>query len=308
VPTTVGVTALNLWHNNGGDGYRTSLNGHLLTDVLGQRLIYGARDHAIRPGYHLGARYFDLVAAYPSAMVAAPFPLRLHPGPKNPPAGTIGIARARVQIPDLAHIPIPDAMHRGPVPIYTPERSIAFPAGTTVTGWFMLRELELAEGIGCTVERYKTYVGDEYADVFGQWFRDFYLEGRSLPGGSAKLAKHCGNALWGMFKHEGTRTLWAAETTARVRVRITREALYRPEIGAVYADTDGVIATGSVTPEPYGRNPGEWATKEWAGITEVRILESGSYAYRNPATGLWQVSSEFLNPDQFEQRWLARYG
>ncbi len=301
VPKTVGRTALDLWHNTGGNSYQTSLNGHLLRDVVRDRLIYGARDHAIRYGLHHGARYLDLIAAYPSAMVAGPFPLKLRRGSNNPPPQATGIAQARVRVPELRDAPIPNGQYRGPIPWRTAEGRITFPTKETLAGWWTLAELRFAEETGCEVERFKTFVGDDYQDVFGRWFAEVYLEGRSLPHDAARLAKQCGNALWGALKNDQTKILWTAEVTARVRIQVAR-ALYTPGLSPLYADTDGIIANGDATLGP------EWAQKEWAGTTSVKILRTGSYAYRTE-TGLWKVSSERnLDLAQFNREYETRFG
>jgi len=81
--------------------------------------------------------------------------------------------------------------------------------------------------------------------------------------------------------HEWTAHV-AAETTARVRVRLLREGLYTPGCEPLHVDTYGIItAQGSPMPSPGGTGPGEWRQKELMSEIDIR----GPQLYRYLCSG-----------------------
>ena len=236
--------------------------------------------------------YVDLHAAYPAAMVASPLPLRLVPASSRGIDAPVGIARARVTIPESMERwpPIPGLMPAG----------LWWQTGE-IEGWWPLCELRLARTMGCPVEIDAVYEGRGYDQPFGPWMA-LMVEGRQLPGAAGRWMKAISNALWGSFSMEGE--VWevrfadqygtrigeivrrrgspppdggflAGEVSARVRVRLFDELIL--PFDPWYVDTDGgVIRAGAGLPEPLGANAGEWSVRHWMKRFEAR----GAQAYR----------------------------
>lgn len=257
----------------------------------GKRGMMGARkDCPNAPIVRGDSFYVDLHAAYPAAMMGEAVPLVLRPSSGRGLDAPVGVARARVTVPEWSAPwpPIPEAMPFG----------IWWRTGQ-VEGWWPLCELRLARDYGCRVEVDAVFEGDGYCDLFGEWGRKM-LEGRLLPGTAGRWMKMVGNALWGTFAMDGevrevrfadeqgsrvervvrvrqtpppTAGFVAGEVSARVRVRLYRELIapFRPW----YVDTDGgVIPAGAGMPEPCGDGPGEWSAKESFSKFEARAAQA----------------------------------
>lgn len=149
-----------------------------------RQAYYGGRCEIFRvQGKEL--HYLDFSSHYPKAMLErmpVGFP---HIGKGEPPKESVGVAEARVTIPDM-HIP--------PLP-FRFEDSLFFPTGLIQGNWD-IDELRYAESLGCKVEYGKTITWE--ADYL---FRDYVTDMYRLKeeGGWGETAKLLLNSLYGKF-------------------------------------------------------------------------------------------------------------
>lgn len=257
--------------------------------------LYGGRQEAPWPGEYRAIDYLDLGAAYPSSMAAEPYPLRLvEVAPSTDYRLGAGIAAARVRLPRLQW---------GPLPVRVATDAVCYGWGTAV-GYWPWRELALAREAGADVEVVRSWAPMAEADLFGPWW-EMAEGGRRLPGGAGAIAKAVTSSLWGQFALDSghaRRVRWsddwareavsvpepartmphrrmvhiAADTTSRVRCRLWREGLTLA--GAIYCDTDAVIASAGARPDAFAARPGSWSLKNGT-ITNIDIR--GPQVYRH---------------------------
>jgi len=245
------------------------------------------RDEAPRPGRYEHGTFYDKVAAYPSVMAhGGPFPWQLCKIDRLPERGEVGISRVTVhRVPDLLWSPLPYGRN-----VIAGSRG-GWTHEPTADLWVPNRELLMALEYGVEQDAHEVYVG-QYPEprMFGAWF-DLYQEAKRLPFGSS-LAKWLFTRLWGQLSKNDDFLPIAVEITARLREQVYREALGNPEVGAVYVEVDGVIATGQAPPQPYGSGPGEWRMKPDDGPdhSDTWILGESTYAYWRD--GRWRYHAE----------------
>ena len=286
-PASIPSMAWQLW--------RSTLDKEIVMsfdDEIGKRAFYGGRQQIGKPRVYTDQVAYDIRAAYPVAMASKPYALSLE---EVNPVSTInpdypGIAMAEVDVPeDLPHAPLPVRIQEG---------QISFQRGF-IRGTWSWCELAAAIELGCQVKVHRSFAPRREVDLFGKWWPRV-AEGRDLPNGSGLLAKAISTSTWGQFGMVGTergtrrwvddsgrrsldipeadRSLphqWtahiAAETTARVRVRLLREGLYSNDCEPCHVDTDGIIVSkGTPLPSPGGSGPGDWRKKETMGEVDVR--------------------------------------
>jgi hypothetical protein len=250
--------------------------------LLGERSFYGGRQEAPYPGDYRDCRYFDLTAAYPMSMASEPYPSRIVS------AGTClgdgcGFARATVTIPRMEWCPLPVRLHRN---------ALCYGWGTA-TGFWPWSDLRLARDLGSDVEIHESWQGADDVDLFSEWW-GVVQDGRTVT----PLSKAVTSRLWGGFslsQSTGYMVRWedaagkrkirtplqtrnaaiptapyiAAETTARVRDRLYREAIAGCD-DVIYCDTDAVITGGRLAPENVGLAPGQWRVKREMVRCEIR--------------------------------------
>jgi len=269
---------------------------------LGRAALYGGRQESVGPTkFDEPFVAIDLKRAYPNSMAARPYAgvLReVSPTTELDP-DVAGVAQATVYTPsDLDH---PFAC----LPTRVGPEMIQWQWGETTGTWPWV-ELVAARDLGCRVEVTKCWAPLTTLDLFTDWYRLLIRLEERVPGGG-RLLKSIANSLWGIFALNGDdrgTVTWsddqgyrpevvpgarrklpharsahvAAETTARVRVRMLREALYGGIGEPVHIDTDGYLIKATSADHvltSVGIN-GEWTRK-----TEMRVLEiRGPQLYR----------------------------
>ncbi|MCA1569744.1 MAG: hypothetical protein LC798_05365 [Chloroflexi bacterium] len=260
--------------------------------------LFGGRQEAPAPGCHETMAYFDITAAYPAAMSAEPFGTSLREvDPATWRQHRQGVALATVAVTE------PDAGPWNPLPMRLDGERLAYAHGLPPqTGWWPLRELATAADGGHDVVVARCFTAFGLVDLFGPSWLQTVTEGRGLAGAGAALAKAAANSTWGRFaakSQERDVIRWAtdvvtpdavlasrrvlavpdrlpsevtvtvaAETTARVRERVWTEGL-RGLAGAIYVDTDGVIAPAGQYPQRWGAGLGDWKVRAELPTLEV---------------------------------------
>lgn len=274
---------------------------------VGRGAFYGGRREVKLKGHTYGkpsvyshVAAVDICRAYPHAMTSRPYALTLRPagpGTRLDP-DVAGVVDAVVRIPrDLPFKPLPRRL--GP-------DHIDFPYGD-LQGLWPWSEVVAAADLGCDIRVRKVWAPAREFDLFNSAWAGLVEEAVSLGGPAARLAKAALNSTWGRFamdgEGEGTRR-WeddaglkhiqvdhvprtmphtvtchiAAETSARVRVRLLREALYGTFGTPIQADTDGVMVRQSgVRGMGMNDTPGEWRVKRR--MAKVELREAQLYRY-----------------------------
>lgn len=257
----------------------------------GRSALFGGRQEIREPRTYKHMAAVDLKAAYPFSMAAAPYALALEEvdNSTNIDPNVAGLAECTVTVPtDLAYAPLPVRISRD---------AIQWQWGV-IRGTWPWCEVAAALELGCHVRVHRSWAPSRTADLFGAWW-PMVEAGRELGGVAGRFLKMISNALWGMFgmvgddreivawsddanvpfvvRHDNRRLPHAnmahiaAETTARVRVRLLREALYADGGQPVHVDTDGVIVRRSrPLPARSGAGAGEWRTKQKMLRVDVR--------------------------------------
>ena len=268
---------------------------------LGRAALFGGRQESVQPTkFDVPFTAVDLGRAYPSSMADRPYAGTLREVDKNPPLdpSIAGLAEATVYTPsDLDH---PFAC----LPTRVGPEMIQWQFGETHGTWPWV-ELCAARDLGCNVTVARCFAPLTTVDLFTNWYQVLNRLSEHVPTGS-RLLKSIANSLWGVFALNGDdrgSVTWrddagdhpevvpgqrrklphartahiAAETTARVRVRLLREALYGGVGEPVHVDTDGyLVQSSNAVTFPATAGPGEWRRK-----TEMRVLEvRGPQLYR----------------------------
>jgi len=198
-------------------------------------------------------------------------------------AGRPVFARARVLVPGLPYGPLPRRPRKRITGMAAAFLGAEYPVGGRMQGVWCWQELELAQALGCRVERVlELWVHFSAGQPFLPWW-EAVEQGRSMRGVAGALAKTTGNALWGRFCMDstgGVRTIRGrrrgrleqrpvvthggipaahdlAETVSgRIRARLGA-AIYRAGGGLVSAHTDGVWIDADRAELPLG----DWRRK-----------------------------------------------
>jgi hypothetical protein len=332
-PATVGTMATNLW--------RSTLSQPVVFDadpLVATPAFFGGRQEAT-PGNYRHLVHYDLRAAYPHSMSSGgPYAQGLRRCVVDPGFASVepGLARASVNIdPHLRF---------GPLPTRAPDHPevVLYPTDGTADGIWSLIELEEARHLGCHVYMHEAWLPTDYVRPFDEWWK-VIQEARQLPGGAGVLGKMVGNTLWGTFAMEGELTQWkwstkhgtdvpkpvatpserrnlphtrtrhlAVETTARVRVRLTREGLYGSPVPPLHVDTDGIIVRGSAPiPTPAGDRPGQWREKWRSRVCEIVAPQTYRYTCGqgcNITHPKWHYISAGRTPAEAREHWRTDVG
>jgi hypothetical protein len=296
-PAGISSMSWSLWRNSLTREYRIST-----PPALGRSALYGGRQGVREPKTYQHMVAADITAAYPWSMQSRPYALSLR---QVSPSTTITADEAGLV---TGTVSVPQDMPYGPVPLRVAPDMICFPTGI-VNGTWSWAEVMAAEALGCEVLVDKCYAPAVEADLFGAWW-PLVAEGRDLDGCAAKLIKGCANSTWGMFamRGDGNETIrWedeaglhplrvglgdkslphasaahiAAETAARVRVRMLSEGCYGVRVSPgrpVHIDTDGIIirksALSGMAKTPV---PGAWRVKTVMRKVEIRAPQVYRY-------------------------------
>ena len=242
----------------------------------------------------------DITGAYPHAMASAPYATGLRRVDRSTPLDPTvpGMVEATVGV---------DAdMPYRPLPLRLAADMIVFPHGY-VTGIWPWCEVAAAIDLGCSVKVSKCWAPTGLDHLFGPDWSAAIAEARTLSPAAARIVKTAANSTWGMFGMRGDQReslRWtdeaglqplrvplaevplphastchvAAETSARVRVRMLREGLYGAFASPVHVDTDGIIVRrSSVRGLPTSSSPGEWRAKTTMARVDIRAPQVYRY-------------------------------
>lgn len=336
-PASVGTMGWNLW--------RATLPRTLAFDSdpeVASPALYGGRQQARAGVYRSGKGMasWDIAAAYPTAMAAAPFAgvLRRVVGMTALDlTDEPGLARATVVV--ARSLPF------APLPLRIEEpwaKGLTLWSDGVVDGTWAWRELRAAQALGCQVTVHEAWAPTSVVDPFVGWW-ELVQAGRALGDGAGRLAKVCSNTLWGTFAMDGAVSEWtwsehlglenarmvraeeprrlpharirhlAAETTARVRTRLLMEGLYGDGLRGrvpVHVDTDGIICRGDLLgPGPQGDRPGQWRRKRRMVTVDVRAPQFYRYSCVDCATAKhrrWHYVTAGMTPEDAEEHWRKR--
>lgn len=253
--------------------------------------------------------YFDLKAAYPSALASDPIPVRwkqcdpdkwqLHPD---------GFSRATAFVPydSPPPHPLPLRLNAG-----KKSEALIYPTGA-FSGWWPHRDMRHADEMGMIVRVEETWIPAAVTTMFENELWQHLRKGlRSLSGVAGSFGKMADNGLWGLMTFDGTKlkkVRWtepdgnplsieiisavngiremhamgvALAATSRVRHRLWEGI---KASSAVYCATDGLIAPSTARLEPWG-GEGGWVVKEPLGV--VVIKDVGAYKWANPGDVDW---------------------
>jgi len=274
---------------------------------LGRSALFGGRqevrNHLDSNGLprelsHMAA--VDITGAYPHAMHARPYAAGLRRvAPTTYLDPTVpGIAEAMVGVDtDLPYRPLPLRIARD---------MIVFPYGYVKGSWSWC-ELAAAVGLGCSITVSRAWAPTTTVDLFNDNWADAVTCGRALGPYAGRIIKTAVNSTWGMFgmvgdsieslrwtddaglapvriplpektmPHAATAHI-AAETAARVRVRMLTEGLYGDWEAPVHVDTDGIIVrASSVKDLPIASPPGVWRLKTRYTRVDIRAPQVFRY-------------------------------
>lgn len=274
--------------------------------------------HEPRTWYRMG--YFDLKAAYPASLIERGVPTAWKQVAGEDWKKHIdGYSVARAFTPYDHHPPHPLPLRLRPG---SRRESISWAAGAFGGTWTH-RDMMNADDLGMWVQSDECWVPTKYTDAFSSeaWLK-IRAEMRSLPGLAGVLGKIADNSLWGMFafdSSEDVRIRWqtpdgdmaktdetrvsgirkvhgigvALAATSRVRQRLWQGI---HQTGAIYCDTDGLIAPDNVRPLPYNGNDGTWHLKQKLGVIEIKAPQC--YRYLNENDVDWHYLGESM-PQHF---------
>ena len=157
--------------------------------------------------------------------------------------GNVGLPlflRARVRVPEGAPCgPLIRRPRKRPTLLQGLFFPAEYPRGVTLQGVWTHEELMVARAYGCHVAELEAWLhmparradGMGYEQPFLPWWQAIQ-EGRRMQGFAGKLAKACGNALWGQFAIEpGKRVVVTLEGRGERRRRLVRDASFSEHAG-----------------------------------------------------------------------------
>ena len=275
--------------------------------AIGRAALYGGRQEVRnhldgngnpRELAHMVA--VDITGAYPHAMAASPYAKGLRRVDSSTPLDPTvpGMVEATVGVDS-------DMPYR-PLPLRLAADMIIFPHGY-VTGIWPWCEVAAAIELGCSVKVSRCWAPTGTENLFGPDWTAAIAAGRELAECAARVVKTAANSTWGMFGMRGDQReslRWtddgglqplrvplaetalphaatshiAAETSARVRVRMLREGLYGEFAAPVHVDTDGIIVRrSSVRGLPTASGPGQWRAKTTMARVDIRAPQVYRY-------------------------------
>jgi hypothetical protein len=254
----------------------------------------GRREYYHKPRRFYDMGYFDIKAAYPAALIQEAIPTHWHltdPSKWRDHKDGFSVARTYTPTSNLLPNPLPLRLRPG-----SRRESISWASGAFV-GTYPHRDLDNALSVGSWIEPEECWTPTRYTEAFAsERWQELRLAMRALPGLAGTLGKLADNGLWGMFafdnsadteihwrtrdgdmantdehKKEGIRKAHgigvALAATSRVRQNLWNGI---QQTGAVYCDTDGMIAPIGSQPTPTQAGEGSWHLKERLGCIEIK--------------------------------------
>ena len=254
--------------------------------------FYGGRKESSPPHSYSDQVSVDISKAYPHAMVSRPYAATMRDVSRSTTIDpeVSGIARVRVTVPES--LPFPT------LPVRLAPEMIQWRYGV-LEGTYPWTEVHAAASLGCEVEVLRCWAPLQEITPFAPWWEVVSTGRDTLDPGAAKMVKNLGNLLWSSFAINGedsASVTWvddlgdkptlvanpprrmsqdhsihlAAETSARVRVRMLLEGLYGDSEAPCHIDTDGMIVSkASFARRKVGEEIGDWRAKQ-----EIRRLGS----------------------------------
>jgi hypothetical protein len=262
--------------------------------------FYGGRKESSRPHSYTDQVSLDISAAYPHAMLSRPYAATLREVATSTriASDVAGFAKVRVTVPES--LPFPT------LPVRLAPEMIQWRYGV-VEGTYPWSEIAAAESLGCEVEVLRCWAPLEEVSPFSRWF-DLTTQAREVMSTApAKMVKALSNLLWSSFAINGedsssitwaddygdepTRVAnpprrmaqdntihFAAETSARVRVRMLLEGLYGDTEPPCHVDTDGMIVSrASLERRGVGEGVGSWRAKQEMSVCEIKAPQMYRY-------------------------------
>lgn len=262
--------------------------------------FFGGRKESSRPHSYSDQVSLDISGAYPFSMVSRPYAAQL----RNVSRETFidpevaGVATVRVTVPES--LPFP------PLPVRLAPEMIQWRHGV-IEGTYPWTEIAAAKSLGCDVEVLRCWAPLVEIEPFHDWYALTSSARQSMSPGAAKMVKTLSNLVWSSFAINGDdsgQIRWAddygdepvkvarapkrmaqantvhiaAETSARVRVRMLLEGLYGDAEPPCHIDTDGMIISRASL-ERRGVSPltGGWRAKQHMSVCEIKAPQMYRY-------------------------------
>lgn len=257
-----------------------------------------------------GMAYFDLKAAYPSALAAEPVPIRWKQcDPDKWQFHPDGFSKATAFVPydSPSPHPLPLRLNAG-----KKSEALVYPTGA-FSGWWPHRDMRHADEMGMIVRVDETWVPAAVTPMFQSEQWQHLRRGlRMLPGIAGSFGKMADNGLWGLMSFDGTklkRVRWTNPNGDPTSIEImgavngirethglgvalaatsrVRHALWEgiKASNAIYCATDGLIAPASSRLYPEG-GEGGWINKQPLGVLVIKDV--GVYKWANPGDVDWR--------------------
>ncbi len=254
----------------------------------------GRREYWHEPSLWYRMQYFDLKAAYPAALTERGIPTHWHRiDPEKWRTEPDGFSFARTFTPydNPRPNPLPLRLRPG-----TRRESISWATGA-FSGTYPHRDLENASSRDCWIKPEETWSPTRYTEAFNSvCWQSLRQEMRSLTGLAGVLGKLADNGLWGMFAFDNSADVEVRWTTADgdmskatehkragmrkahgIGVALAATARVRQSLwsgieqaGAIYCDTDGMIAPEAAYVAPSACGEGSWYPKQALAVLEVK--------------------------------------
>lgn len=242
--------------------------------------------------------YFDLKAAYPSALASDPIPTRWKQvDPDRWPLYPDGFSKAAAFVPydSPPPHPLPLRLNEG-----KKSEALIYPTGA-FSGWWPHRDMRHADEMGMIVRVDETWIPADSTVMFQNPEWQHLRRGlRTLSGVAGAFGKMADNGLWGLMTFDGTklkRVRWTDPSGDPTSIEIVgavngirevhamgvalaatsrvRHALWEgiKASHAVYCATDGLIAPSQSILTPQG-SEGGWVVKEPLGVVEIKDVSA----------------------------------
>ena len=262
--------------------------------------FFGGRKESSRPHSYTDQVSLDISSAYPAAMISRPYAAQLREVSTSTEIrpDVAGLARVRVTVPES--LPFP------PLPVRIAPEMIQWRRGI-IEGTYPWSEIAAAASLGCRVEVLRCWAPILEVDPFSRWWEVLSEARRSVSPQAVKVVKSLSNLVWSSFAISGedsSQIRWAddygdepvkvakpprrmahdntvhlaAETSARVRVRMLLEGLYGDTEPPCHIDTDGIIVSkASLSRRRTGEGVGEWRPKQEMTVCEIKAPQMYRY-------------------------------
>jgi hypothetical protein len=249
---------------------------------------FGGRSELWRAGEFERVYAYDLVSAYPHAMLTLPY----YDGFK---------CTRRLSEHGIYHVEWDCRGRVAPFPVRLQGRRIVYPLSGS--GWYHACEIQAARE--CIPGKYRVIDGVAFSgpnDIFGfvRDLADAKVRYKSEGNPAEKIVKLAINSLYGKLAQargwQGERPqyqcyTWAGEITARTRARLLRAMAIAPD-NLIMACTDGLLFDCEI-PLPLGEQLGNWGCQVYSNLFAA---QAGFYA----ADGVVKTRGFFTREVDFE--------